>query len=150
MPRPRFTPFGTHWIRGWVGPRAGLDAEARRKILCPCRWSNPDRPARSQTLYWLSYCGSFAFSSLSFFCHLIGTPNYLTVPMSICISPNLLLILLRDLWNCEKNDYLLLKKKITSVTTVFKNVLSQVSTLNKRETTNLLARGTLPGWGTSP
>jgi hypothetical protein len=20
-------PFGTHWIRGWVGPRAGLDAE---------------------------------------------------------------------------------------------------------------------------
>jgi hypothetical protein len=36
---------------GWVGPRAGLDAGARRKILCPCRGSNPDRPARSQTLY---------------------------------------------------------------------------------------------------
>jgi hypothetical protein len=27
-----------------VGPRAGLDTEARRKILCPCRRSNPDRP----------------------------------------------------------------------------------------------------------
>jgi hypothetical protein len=57
-PRPRFTPFGTHWIRGWVGPRAGPDAAARRKILCPCRGSNPDRPARSQTLYCLSYRGS--------------------------------------------------------------------------------------------
>jgi hypothetical protein len=37
---------------GWVGPRAGLDAGARRKILCLCRGSNPDH---SQTLYCLSY-----------------------------------------------------------------------------------------------
>jgi hypothetical protein len=29
--RPRFTP-GTLWTGGWVGPRAGLDAEARTKI----------------------------------------------------------------------------------------------------------------------
>jgi hypothetical protein len=45
-PRPRFTPGkrapGTHWIGGWVGLRAGLDAGARRKI-CPCRGSNLDR-----------------------------------------------------------------------------------------------------------
>jgi hypothetical protein len=27
-----------------VGPRAGLDTEARGKILCPCRGSNPDLP----------------------------------------------------------------------------------------------------------
>jgi len=27
-----------------VGPRAGLDTEARGKILCPCRGSNLDRP----------------------------------------------------------------------------------------------------------
>jgi hypothetical protein len=26
---------GTHWIGGWVGPRAGLDAEAKRTILAP-------------------------------------------------------------------------------------------------------------------
>jgi hypothetical protein len=55
-PRPRFTPGertpGNHWTGGWVGRRAGLDAEARGNILCPCRGSNPDRPARSQTLYW--------------------------------------------------------------------------------------------------
>jgi hypothetical protein len=26
-----------HCTGGWVGPRAGLDTEARGKILCPCR-----------------------------------------------------------------------------------------------------------------
>jgi hypothetical protein len=40
---------GTHYIGGWVGPRAGLDAEVRGKILCLCRGSNPGRPVRSQT-----------------------------------------------------------------------------------------------------
>jgi hypothetical protein len=35
---------GTHCTGGWVGPRAGLDTEARGKILCPRRGSNPDRP----------------------------------------------------------------------------------------------------------
>jgi hypothetical protein len=24
---------GTHWVGGWVGPRAGLDDEEKRKIL---------------------------------------------------------------------------------------------------------------------
>jgi hypothetical protein len=60
-PRPRFTPGeripGTHWIGGWMSTRAGPDAEARRKILCSCRGSNPGRPVRGQTLYWLSYPG---------------------------------------------------------------------------------------------
>jgi hypothetical protein len=61
-PRPRFnsgerTP-GTLCTGGWVGPRAGLDTEARGKILCLYRGSNPDRPVRSQTLYCLSYTGS--------------------------------------------------------------------------------------------
>jgi hypothetical protein len=47
-PRPRFTPGdrtpGTHWTGDWVGPRAGLDTPARRKILYLCRGSNLDRP----------------------------------------------------------------------------------------------------------
>jgi hypothetical protein len=50
----RFTP-GTHWTGGWVGPRASLDAESRRRILCPCRGSKSGRPVRSQSLYWLSW-----------------------------------------------------------------------------------------------
>jgi hypothetical protein len=62
MPRPRFTlrerTPGTHCTGGWVSPRAGLDAEARRKILCLCWGLNLGRPVRSQTLYWLSYPGS--------------------------------------------------------------------------------------------
>jgi hypothetical protein len=33
-----------------VGPRAGLDAEVRGKILCLCLGSNPVRPVHSQRL----------------------------------------------------------------------------------------------------
>jgi hypothetical protein len=35
---------GTHWIGGWVGPRAVLDAVAKRKIPSPRRESNPRTP----------------------------------------------------------------------------------------------------------
>jgi len=55
-PRPRFTPGestpGTPLY--WVGPTAGLDAEARGKILSALpgiELRSPDRPIRSQTLY---------------------------------------------------------------------------------------------------
>jgi hypothetical protein len=43
---------GTHWIGGWVGPRVGLDTEARGKILCLCGESNPGSKVCSQKLYW--------------------------------------------------------------------------------------------------
>jgi hypothetical protein len=33
---------GIHWIGGWEGPRAGLDAVVKRKIPVPCRESNSD------------------------------------------------------------------------------------------------------------
>jgi hypothetical protein len=35
----------------WVGHRAGLDAEAKRRIARPCLESNPGRPARNQPPY---------------------------------------------------------------------------------------------------
>jgi hypothetical protein len=44
----RFTPreraTGTHWIGGWVGPRAVLDAVMKRKIPSPRQESNPRTP----------------------------------------------------------------------------------------------------------
>jgi hypothetical protein len=51
---PRERTPGTHWIGGWVGPRAGLDTEARGHILSPMpgiERRSPGRPARSQTPY---------------------------------------------------------------------------------------------------
>jgi hypothetical protein len=36
----------THWINGWLGPRAGLDSVETRKFSCPCRKSNPGCPGR--------------------------------------------------------------------------------------------------------
>jgi hypothetical protein len=44
----------THWMGGWVGPRAGPDTEARGKILLPLPGIeplSPGRPVSSQTLY---------------------------------------------------------------------------------------------------
>jgi hypothetical protein len=56
--RPRFTSGtdpGMHWIRDCVGIRAGLDTEAKRKIIFLSRRSNPSRRGCCQTVYWLSY-----------------------------------------------------------------------------------------------
>jgi hypothetical protein len=39
LPLRKIDPSRTHWIVGWVGPGAGLDA-AEKNIL-PCRESNP-------------------------------------------------------------------------------------------------------------
>jgi hypothetical protein len=33
---------GTHWVGGWVSPKAGLDTVSKRKIPSPRRESNPD------------------------------------------------------------------------------------------------------------
>jgi hypothetical protein len=38
---PRERAPGVHWIGGWVGPRAFLDAVVKRKIPSPRRKSNP-------------------------------------------------------------------------------------------------------------
>jgi len=36
----------THWTGGWVCPRGGLDAVAKRNLY-PCRESNPGGPVHS-------------------------------------------------------------------------------------------------------
>jgi hypothetical protein len=41
---PREIDPGTHWIGGWVGPRAVLDAVVKRKIPSPRREPNPRTP----------------------------------------------------------------------------------------------------------
>jgi hypothetical protein len=59
-----------------VGPRASLDAEAGRKILCFCRGSNPGRPVCSQTLYWLSCPGSCSCMTHHLISHLLAKQHY--------------------------------------------------------------------------
>jgi len=39
--------LGTHWIGGWVGPRADLDAVVKRKIPWPCWKSKLTHPANN-------------------------------------------------------------------------------------------------------
>jgi hypothetical protein len=64
----RYTPGkrapGTHCIRGWVGPRAGLDDVEKRKFftLSGLELQPLGRPARSQSLTLLIYL-SFCLSS---------------------------------------------------------------------------------------
>jgi hypothetical protein len=45
----------THFIGGWVGPRADLDAVEKRRIFCSCRQSDLGRLARRPSIYRLSY-----------------------------------------------------------------------------------------------
>jgi hypothetical protein len=53
-PRER---HGSHCTGGWVGPRAGLDRCGKSP---PIGIRSPDRPARSKSLYRLSYPGPSA------------------------------------------------------------------------------------------
>jgi hypothetical protein len=41
---PRETAPGTHWIGGWMDPKASVDAVVKRKIPSPRRESNPRTP----------------------------------------------------------------------------------------------------------
>jgi hypothetical protein len=47
----RFTPrertLDTHWIGGWVGPVAGLDAVVKKKFPAPADTRTPYYPVRS-------------------------------------------------------------------------------------------------------
>jgi hypothetical protein len=66
----RFTPRerapGTHWIGGWAGPRAGLDAAVREKFPAPAGTRTPDHPAHSLALYrWAIPALSFGYTCTS-------------------------------------------------------------------------------------
>jgi hypothetical protein len=54
----RFT-YGERAPAGWVGPRASLDAVAKRQIHHPWRESNPGHAARN--LYWLNFLISLVY-----------------------------------------------------------------------------------------
>jgi hypothetical protein len=57
---PGESAHGTHWIGGWVDPRAGLDDLKRKLLTLPGLEPRPlGRPARSQSLYRLRYPGSY-------------------------------------------------------------------------------------------
>lgn len=43
---------------GWVRSRHGLESMEERKTSCPCQKLEPDHPARSPSLYRLSYPGT--------------------------------------------------------------------------------------------
>jgi hypothetical protein len=57
---PRGKSPGTHWIGGWVDPRADLDDVEKWKFLPPPGFElRPlGHPARSKSLYWLRYPGT--------------------------------------------------------------------------------------------
>jgi hypothetical protein len=57
---PAETVSDIHWIKGWVGPKAGLDDMEKWKFLRPSGLEPRPlgRPARNQSLYRLSYPGS--------------------------------------------------------------------------------------------
>jgi len=42
----------THWIGGWVFPRAGLEAVVSRKSLSPTAIRATEHPARSLAMYY--------------------------------------------------------------------------------------------------
>jgi hypothetical protein len=71
---PRERTPSTHCTGGWVGPRAGLDTEARGKVLVLLRGMQTrshGHPVRSQTLYWLSYPGSIALCIEGIICEAV-------------------------------------------------------------------------------
>jgi hypothetical protein len=55
---------GTHFIGGWVDPRAGLDDMDKSTLFYPTGTRTPvppGPPARSQSLYRLIYLGSYTY-----------------------------------------------------------------------------------------
>ena len=48
---------GNHCTVGWVGPRGGLNRCRKSRLPPPTGIRSPDRPARSESIYWPRYPG---------------------------------------------------------------------------------------------
>jgi hypothetical protein len=83
LPPGKQPPFPLH--RGWLGPIAGMDIVEKRNISCPGRKSNSGRPARSRTLYRLSYTGSFQHLSACII--YLGDIMHITVHGKVALMP---------------------------------------------------------------
>src|SRR5215475_9796767 len=64
---PRERP-GTHCTGGWVGPRADLDRCGKSRLT---GIRSPDRPARSQSLYQLSYPAQYIYIYIYIYIYLL-------------------------------------------------------------------------------
>jgi hypothetical protein len=92
---PATLPPGTHWIGGWVDPRAGLHGVKKRKFLTlsGLKLQPLDCPSRSQLLYRLRYPGSQYFRVLIFIVGFVGFGNsagiYLTLSRKSHVRGNM-------------------------------------------------------------
>jgi hypothetical protein len=63
---PQGKSHGTHWIRGWMGPRVILDMVVKRKFPSPHQKSNPrtpiTQPIASHCSAWSIYPGEVTFT----------------------------------------------------------------------------------------
>jgi hypothetical protein len=84
MPRPRplctrSKSHDTHWVGGWVCPRAGLDAVAKKRNPCPCRESSPGRWARSLVTVLTGLPRSFGI-------HCVAVESHLFFEVLLCVA----------------------------------------------------------------
>jgi hypothetical protein len=82
-PYPRERP-GTHCVRGWVGPRAGLDGCGKSR---PTGIRSPDRPARSESLYRLRYPGPYPTVSFAYYSRTMAQCMHVSDPTLLVIMP---------------------------------------------------------------
>jgi hypothetical protein len=95
---PRQRP-GTHCVGGWVGLRAGLDSAEN---LAPTGIRSPDRPARCESLYRLSYSDPFAvLHSFFIFFQILILPAVICV-LSFCRFFSFALVLSKRIRNAHR------------------------------------------------
>jgi hypothetical protein len=99
----------THWIWGWVGPRAGMDDMEKWKFLPPSGSEiRPlGRPSHSQSLYRLSYPGSFISVSYRYAVFTYESTSIFVIKRRTHFRNSLYLIhgkMMAHSWNWVAND----------------------------------------------